>query len=64
MLAAAAVPDASTQNTIINQVHAYAASNRDNHPFDVVYNPTTGAGESGSGGSPAQGAVFSILALK
>ena len=64
MLAAGSISDQITQRRIIDQIHAYASINIDNDPFDVIYNLVNGTGQGTSGGSPSQGAIFSLLALK
>ena len=64
MFAAAAVPDIPTQNKMVDQIHTYVASNQDNHPLDLFFNPITGEGTGFTGNSPASGAVFSFLAAK
>lgn len=53
----------ATRNLLIQQVHNMAASNQSNSPFCVAYDPTNGTCHSGQN-SPAQGAMFALLALK
>ena len=48
MLAAGTLTDTAAQVLMISQLWNYAASNQDNHPFSVVYDPTTGNATSGS----------------
>ncbi|KAJ7333362.1 hypothetical protein DFH08DRAFT_1083785 [Mycena albidolilacea] len=68
LFSAAAAPDIETRNLLISGVHKHASSNLTNGTFPTLYNVLTGlgpgAGVSPNGfGSPAQGAMFSVLAL-
>ncbi|KAJ7787090.1 hypothetical protein B0H14DRAFT_3505952 [Mycena olivaceomarginata] len=64
----AAAPDIETRNLLISGVHKYVSPNLTNGTFPTLFNVLTGlgpgAGVSPNGfGSPAQGAMFSVLAL-
>ncbi|KAJ7911892.1 hypothetical protein B0H13DRAFT_1614136 [Mycena leptocephala] len=68
LFSAAASPDIITRNLLISTVRKYASSNFTGGTFPTVYNVQTGlgpgAGVSPNGfASPAQGAMFSVLAL-
>jgi hypothetical protein len=66
MFSAATLTIINTREAMINQLQAYASPNLNNTPYAVVYNPTNGqSGFNPNSGmnSPAQGAVFSLLAL-
>ncbi|KAJ7144241.1 hypothetical protein C8R44DRAFT_143399 [Mycena epipterygia] len=69
LFSAAAAPDTLTRDLLISGVHKRASTNATNTgPFSNLYNVQTGAG-GGAGsypngfGSPAQGAMFSVLSL-
>ena len=64
MLAAAAVSNTTTENSVVNELHAYVSSDQDNSPMAVQYSTANGGGHGNSGGSPAVGAMFSLLAAK
>ena len=64
MLAAAAVSSNATENSFVNELHAYVSSSQDNGPMAVQYSPVDGEARRDSGGSPAVGAMFSLLAAK
>ncbi|KAJ7127443.1 hypothetical protein C8R43DRAFT_831349, partial [Mycena crocata] len=71
LLSAAAAPDAATRDLLISGVHRHAGSNASGTAgiFPMVYNVQTGTGpgvgEPRNGfASPAQGAMFAVLALK
>ncbi|KAF7378283.1 hypothetical protein MSAN_00253700 [Mycena sanguinolenta] len=68
LFSAAAAPDNATRNLLISTVRNHASSNFTDGTFPTLYNVKTGlapaAGVSPNGfSSPAQGAVFSLLAL-
>ncbi|KAJ7775994.1 hypothetical protein DFH07DRAFT_951896 [Mycena maculata] len=68
LFSAAAVPDTTTQNLLITGVHKRASLNTTAGVFSTLYNVDTGAGTVAGTypngfASPAQGAMFSILAL-
>ncbi|KAJ7779914.1 hypothetical protein B0H16DRAFT_1359620 [Mycena metata] len=68
LFTAATAPDNATRNSLISTVHAKASSNASAGTFPTLYNTQTGvgpgAGISPNGfASPAQGAMFSLLAL-
>ena len=60
MLAAAAV-STTTENNMINALHTYVSSNQDNGPIAIYFFPATGQAQRETGGSPAVGAMFSLL---
>ncbi|KAJ7032158.1 hypothetical protein C8F04DRAFT_664746 [Mycena alexandri] len=68
LFSAAAAPDVATRDRLISTVHASASMNSTEGIFPNLYNVETGAGP-GAGiypngyASPAQGALFSLLAL-
>ncbi|KAJ6482672.1 hypothetical protein C8R45DRAFT_1099940 [Mycena sanguinolenta] len=67
LFSAAAAPDTSTRDLLISAVRKHASFNSTNTTFPTLYNVQTGLGP-GAGipqglASPAQGAMFSILAL-
>ncbi|EPT04923.1 hypothetical protein FOMPIDRAFT_1057715 [Fomitopsis schrenkii] len=61
---AASVTNTSTRNELISMVHEHAALNASNSQaiFPLVYDVDTGGYQGGSA-SPAQGAMFALLAL-
>ncbi|KAJ7874545.1 Fungalysin metallopeptidase-domain-containing protein [Mycena olivaceomarginata] len=68
LFSAAAAPDIETRNLLISGVHKHVSPNLTNGTFPTLFNVLTGlgpgAGVSPNGfGSPAQGAMFSVLAL-
>ncbi|KAJ7917724.1 hypothetical protein B0H13DRAFT_2322076 [Mycena leptocephala] len=63
LFSAATVPDTGTRDLLISAVHKQAGSNATLGPFPNLYNVQTGANLKGFA-SPAQGAMFAILALK
>ncbi|KAJ7091741.1 hypothetical protein C8R44DRAFT_719651 [Mycena epipterygia] len=68
LFSAAAAPDTVTRDLLVSAVHKYAGSNTTMGTFPNLYNVQTGTGRwpgvSPNGfASPAQGAMFSILAL-
>ncbi|KAJ7702031.1 hypothetical protein B0H14DRAFT_3527381 [Mycena olivaceomarginata] len=62
LFSAAAAPDSATRNRLISLVRNHASSNWTGGPFQTLYNVQTGVSLNGSA-SPAQGAIFSVLAL-
>ena len=42
MFAAASTSDNVLRDSLVTRLHAYASSNLDNQPFNVVYNPSKG----------------------
>ncbi|KAJ7924038.1 DUF1793-domain-containing protein [Mycena leptocephala] len=67
LFSAASAPDPPTRDLLISMVHKRATSNASIGIFPTLYNVGTGQGP-GAGvpngyGSPAQGAMFSVLAL-
>ena len=80
MFIAATASDITLRDGLISRLHAYASSNLDNQPFEVVYNPISGHQITGAARSvtlymyiesdcvdehtcsPAQGAMFALLA--
>lgn len=48
MFTAAIATDNSLRDALISQLHAYASPNKQNQPFEIVYNPLTGDQTSGS----------------
>ncbi|KAJ7915217.1 hypothetical protein B0H13DRAFT_2658900 [Mycena leptocephala] len=62
LFSAAAAPDPATRNRLISLVRKHASSNLTGGPFPTLYNVQTGVSPNGSA-SPAQGAIFSVLAL-
>jgi hypothetical protein len=66
MFTAATLKSINTRNRMITQLQNYAASNRNNTPFAVAYDPTSGSAKQGLNtglNSVAQGAMYSLLAL-
>ncbi|KAJ7927321.1 hypothetical protein B0H13DRAFT_2556868 [Mycena leptocephala] len=67
LFSAASAPDPSTRDLLISMVHKRATSNASIGIFPTLYNVGTGqglgAGVPNGYGSPAQGAMFSVLAL-
>ncbi|KAL5494579.1 hypothetical protein ACEPAI_40 [Sanghuangporus weigelae] len=66
MFSASTVQNFATREYMINQVHEYAASNQNNTPFSLYYDPSSGIVDSSPNAgknSPAIGGVFSLLAL-
>ncbi|KAF8169483.1 hypothetical protein K438DRAFT_1983308 [Mycena galopus ATCC 62051] len=67
LFSAAAAPDTSTRNLLISSVRTHASFNLTNAMFPTQYNVTSGLGSAGSNlqgwASPAQGAMFSVLAV-
>ncbi|KAJ7254983.1 hypothetical protein B0H12DRAFT_545654 [Mycena haematopus] len=68
LFSAAAAPDNATRNQLISAVRKHASLNFTGGTFPTLYNTQTGlappAGASPNGfASPAQGAMFSVLAL-
>ncbi|KAF8180551.1 hypothetical protein K438DRAFT_1938236 [Mycena galopus ATCC 62051] len=65
LFTAAAAPDNTTRNLIISAVHTHASSNLTGGPFSNLYDvqPGVGPGTPNGFGSPAQGAMFAVLAL-
>ncbi|KAF9039547.1 DUF1793-domain-containing protein [Hymenopellis radicata] len=62
MFTAAAASDSSVRDTLISLVHIQAASNASAGVFPTTYSADNGTAISGRA-SPAQGAMFSVLAL-
>ncbi|KAJ7662655.1 hypothetical protein DFH06DRAFT_1396782 [Mycena polygramma] len=65
LFSAAAAPDVSTRNALISAVHKSASANSSNATFPTVYNAQSGVGPARGvpQNGPAQGAMFSLLAL-
>ncbi|KAJ7171478.1 hypothetical protein C8R46DRAFT_1263004 [Mycena filopes] len=68
LFSAAAAPDNSTRDRLVSTVRAKASANSSGGTFPNLYNVQTGAGPgagiySNGFASPAQGAMFSLLAL-
>ncbi|KAJ6479162.1 hypothetical protein DFH09DRAFT_1215072, partial [Mycena vulgaris] len=69
LFSAAAAPDIATRDLLISAVRQRASSNGTTGPFSTLYSVTNGAGAgvganiSNGFASPAQGAMFSLLAL-
>ncbi|KAJ3517818.1 hypothetical protein NLJ89_g249 [Agrocybe chaxingu] len=59
---AATTTDSSTRDALISMIHSRAFSNASSNPFSVIYDLETGQTQGGSS-SPAQGSMFSLLAL-
>ena len=64
MLAASALSSTSTQSDMVNEVHAYVSADQDNHPIAMNFHPTDGGAQSDTGGSPAVGSMFALLAMR
>lgn len=62
LFSAAAVTHSTTRDFMVKQVHNTVLANQTNHPFCAAYDPTS-AGCKGGQNSPAQGAMFALLAL-
>jgi hypothetical protein len=69
MFSAAAAPDTATRDLLISGVHSRASLNTTKGTFSNIYNAQTGLGVAilspqNGFATPAQGAMFSLLALK
>ncbi|KAJ6461896.1 hypothetical protein C8R47DRAFT_1240487 [Mycena vitilis] len=68
LFSAAAAPDTVTRDLLISSIHKRVSANLTEGPFATVYNVQTGVGPAAGVppngfASPAQGAMFSLLAL-
>ncbi|CAA7266373.1 unnamed protein product [Cyclocybe aegerita] len=59
---AATTTDNSTRDALISMIHSRTFSNASSNPFSVIYDLGPGQTQGGSS-SPAQGSMFSLLAL-
>ncbi|KAJ3763359.1 hypothetical protein EV360DRAFT_33746 [Lentinula raphanica] len=63
LFTAGTVTDTSTRDSLVSMVHSSAANLKNFAPFPTTYNVSDGSIQGGPA-SPAQGAMFSLLALK
>lgn len=63
LLTAGSIPDITARNAMVSQVYSYASANIALDPFQVYYQ-VSNASPAGVIGTPAQGAMFSLLAVK
>ncbi|KAJ3902272.1 putative glutaminase A, partial [Lentinula edodes] len=62
LFTAGTVTDTSTRNSLVSMVHSSAANLKNFAPFPTTYNTSDGTIQGGTA-SPAQGAMFALLAL-
>ncbi|TDL28033.1 DUF1793-domain-containing protein [Rickenella mellea] len=62
IFAASSASDSATRDELVLQVHNFVTAGVTNEAFPLIYDPTS-ANFTGGPGSPAQGAMFSMLVL-
>ncbi|KAJ4485249.1 hypothetical protein J3R30DRAFT_3282874 [Lentinula aciculospora] len=63
LFTAGTVTDTNTRDSLVSMVHSSAANLKNFAPFPTTYNTSDGTIQAGTA-SPAQGAMFALLALK